>query len=75
MAIQRYTNGEITVTYDLEVCTHAGRCVKGLPSVFDVKRKPWIDVDAAAPEQVAAQVAKCPSGALKFVKEHGRGGM
>lgn len=74
MAIQRHTNGEITVTYDSEVCTHAGRCVKGLPAVFDVKRKPWIDVDGASPEQVAAQVAKCPSGALNFIKEHGKGG-
>jgi len=66
MSIQRYTNGDVTVTYDPDICTHAGRCVKGLPSVFDVKRKPWIDVDGAPAEQVAAQVAKCPSGALKF---------
>lgn len=74
MAIQSYSNGVITVTYDSEVCTHAARCVKGLPGVFDVKRKPWIDVDGAHAEQIASQVAKCPSGALKFAKEHGKGG-
>lgn len=68
MPIQSYTNGEITVTYDSDTCTHAARCVKGLPSVFDIKRKPWIDVDGATADQVAAQVAKCPSGALKFVR-------
>ena len=60
MSIQRYTNGDVTVTYDPDICTHAGRCVKGLPSVFDVKRKPWIDVDGAPAEQVAAQLPNAP---------------
>lgn len=68
MPIQSYTNGDVTVTYDPEVCTHAARCVKGLPGVFDIKRKPWIDVDGAAAEEIAAQVAKCPSGALTFAR-------
>ena len=71
MTIERYTNGRITVTYDSKVCTHAGRCVKGLPGVFDIKRKPWIDVEGAAAEEIAAQVAKCPSGALAFAREDG----
>lgn len=66
MPVERHTNGEITVTYDAQVCTHAARCVKGLPAVFDVRRKPWVDVDGASADQIEAQVAKCPSGALKF---------
>ena len=66
MPVERYTNGKVTVTYDTETCTHAGRCVKGLPGVFDAKRKPWVDPDAASPEEIAAQIAKCPSGALGF---------
>jgi uncharacterized Fe-S cluster protein YjdI len=68
MSIQTYTNGKITVTYDPKVCTHAARCVKGLASVFDAARKPWIDVDGASAEQIAAQVGKCPSGALTFAR-------
>lgn len=68
MAVERHTNGEITVTYDSDVCTHAARCVKGLPSVFDAKSKPWVNVDGASAEQIEAQVAKCPSGALKFLR-------
>ncbi|MGH6949564.1 MAG: (4Fe-4S)-binding protein [Vitreimonas sp.] len=68
MAIERYSNGEITVTYDPEVCIHAGRCVKGLPGVFDAKRKPWVDVDAAGADEIEAQVAKCPSRALGFIR-------
>jgi uncharacterized Fe-S cluster protein YjdI len=68
MAAKSYTNGEITVSYDADICTHAGRCVKGLPSVFDAERTPWIDPDGASADQVAAQVAKCPSRALKFFR-------
>jgi uncharacterized Fe-S cluster protein YjdI len=69
MPIEKHTNGSITVSYDSDVCTHAGRCVKGLPAVFDVKRKPWIDPDGASAEEVEAQVARCPSGALKFSRD------
>jgi uncharacterized Fe-S cluster protein YjdI len=66
MSVERYTNGKITVTYDSKVCTHASRCVKGLPAVFDAGKTPWINPDGATAEQIAAQVAKCPSGALGF---------
>ena len=38
----------------------------GLPSVFDVSKKPWIDVDGAAPAAIAEQVKQCPSGALSY---------
>jgi uncharacterized Fe-S cluster protein YjdI len=64
MPVQRYTKGGVTVTYDSDKCAHAGRCVKGLPAVFDMKKKPWIDPAGATPDQIAAQVAQCPSGAL-----------
>ena len=71
MPTERYTNGKITVTYNSETCTHAGRCVKGLPGVFNVDRKPWVDVDGAAETEIEAQVAKCPSGALTFARNGG----
>jgi uncharacterized Fe-S cluster protein YjdI len=61
-----YRNGKIVVSYDPEICIHAGDCVRGLPSVFDVSKKPWVNVDGAPPEDIAAQVEKCPSGALSF---------
>lgn len=66
MARQSYTNGTITVTFDPDICTHAGRCVKGLPGVFDAKSKPWIKVDGATADEIEAQVKKCPSRALGF---------
>jgi uncharacterized Fe-S cluster protein YjdI len=63
--LQTYEGDGITVTFDPNLCTHSGRCVRGLSKVFDVGRQRWIDVTAASPEEIAAQVARCPSGALQ----------
>jgi uncharacterized Fe-S cluster protein YjdI len=40
--MQEYKNDKLAVRYDPKVCIHAGECVRGLPSVFDVSKKPWI---------------------------------
>jgi uncharacterized Fe-S cluster protein YjdI len=37
--------------------------VRGLPSVFNVSKKPWIDVDGASPIAIIEQVKCCSSGA------------
>ena len=63
--LQVYETPGITVTFDPNVCRHTGLCLRGLPHVFDVKRKHWIRPEVASPEEVAAQVARCPSGALQ----------
>ena len=63
---KNYAGESIDVSFDSEVCVHPGECVRGLPSVFDTKARPWINPDGAEPEAVAAQVARCPSGALQF---------
>lgn len=67
--VQSYESPAITVTFDPNICTHSGYCVRGLPAVFDVRRKRWVDVAAATPDEVAAQVARCPSGALQVVRK------
>lgn len=64
--LQVYETDEITVTFDPEVCIHSGVCVRGLPAVFDVSRKRWIRPELATANEVAAQVARCPSGALQY---------
>jgi uncharacterized Fe-S cluster protein YjdI len=61
-----YEGDDIDVSFDPELCEHSGECVRGLPAVFDTKRRPWILPDAADPESVAEQVRRCPSGALRF---------
>jgi uncharacterized Fe-S cluster protein YjdI len=64
--LQVYETPEITVTFDPAVCRHTGVCVRGLPAVFDVGRKRWVRPELASAEAVAAQVARCPSGALQY---------
>jgi uncharacterized Fe-S cluster protein YjdI len=67
--VQSYESDELTVTFDPTVCTHSGRCVRGLAAVFDVKRKPWVKLDGASADEVVAQVGRCPSGALQVVRK------
>jgi uncharacterized Fe-S cluster protein YjdI len=64
--LQTYESPGITVTFDPNLCKHTGVCLRGLPAVFDVARKPWIRPELASATDVAAQVARCPSGALQF---------
>jgi uncharacterized Fe-S cluster protein YjdI len=66
--LQTYSTPEITVTYDPTKCRHAARCVRGLPAVFDIKRKRWIAPEAAPADEVAAQVERCPTGALQYAR-------
>jgi uncharacterized Fe-S cluster protein YjdI len=64
--LQTYATPEITVTFDPNVCVHSGVCVRGLRAVFDVSRRDWIRPDAATAAEVAAQIDRCPSGALQY---------
>ena len=61
---KEYTNGEVTVVWKPEICTHSGVCVRGLPQVFQPREKPWVKIDAADTESIIEQVKQCPSGAL-----------
>ena len=64
-ALQVYETPELTVTFEPALCMHSGVCIRGLPAVFDVRRKRWVAPEAASADAVEAQVARCPSGALK----------
>ncbi len=64
--LQTYEAPGITVTFDPEVCIHSGICVRGLQAVFDTSRRRWIRPEHATPDEVAAQVERCPSGALQY---------
>jgi CDGSH-type Zn-finger protein len=61
-----YWGVKITVHYNLGVCSHDGSCVKMLPSVFNINKRPWINADGATPEEIIRTIKKCPSGALKY---------
>ena len=62
--LQTYES-DVVVTFDPNVCTHSGQCVRGLPAVFDIRQKRWVRPENAAAAEVVAQVARCPSGALQ----------
>ena len=66
---QSYETPEIVVTFDPNICTHSGICVRGLPAVFDIKRQRWVRPELASADEVAAQVSRCPSGALQFKRK------
>ncbi len=70
---QTFETPEITVTFDPKLCVHSGICLRGLPLVFDVNRRRWIRPELASASEVAAQVARCPSGALQYRLLEGQG--
>ncbi len=61
-----YYGKEITVHFDLAACAHVGYCVNGMPEVFDVKKRPWINPDQGAVDKIIEIVRKCPAGALSY---------
>ena len=66
-----YPGEKISVHYDVKRCIHATECAHGLPSVFDPKRKPWVNPNEAAADEVVQVVQRCPTGALHFMRHDG----
>jgi uncharacterized Fe-S cluster protein YjdI len=67
--LQVYETPDVTVTFDPALCQHTGICLRGLPAVFDIHRKHWVRPELASADEVIAQVARCPSGALQIRRE------
>ena len=66
---KEYTNGEVTVVWQPNLCVHSTICWKeatGLPQVFNPRVRPWVNIQGADTARIVAQVKKCPSGALSF---------
>ena len=58
------------VTYDANVCIHAGNCVQSLPAVFKVVDGQFvIDQQGASEAAIRQTVAACPSGALQITED------
>jgi uncharacterized Fe-S cluster protein YjdI len=74
MAItKRYGNGEITVVWKPDLCSHSTICFQGLPAVFDPRERPWVRVTAASTDAIVRQVEACPSGALSWERDPAAG--
>ncbi|QOI97087.1 MAG: (4Fe-4S)-binding protein [Flammeovirgaceae bacterium] len=63
---KKYTNGEVTIVWKPDLCIHSTICFKGLPAVFDPKKRPWVTPEGSTTEKIIEQVKKCPSGALSY---------
>lgn len=66
-----YTNGEINVEWRPERCVHCEACIHGLPQVFNLEKRPWVNMQAATTDEIKAQVERCPDGALRAVPVNG----
>lgn len=67
--IQTYETDAIVITFDPGKCIHSAVCLRGLPKVFDVNRRKWIEPAAAPAEDIAALIERCPSGALQYERK------
>lgn len=64
--VKHYSNGEITVVWQPDLCTHSTKCFHGLPEVFNPNQRPWVNAQGASTAAIKQQVAACPSGALSL---------
>jgi CDGSH-type Zn-finger protein/uncharacterized Fe-S cluster protein YjdI len=68
---RRYRGDDIDITYSLKRCIHAEQCVSQLASVWDKNKRPWINANGAATDEIATVVHLCPSGALHYERKDG----
>ena len=61
-----YTGKDISVYFNLSVCSHSAVCIRKLPEVFNLRKRPWINPDGADYRLVKQIVEDCPSGALSY---------
>ena len=66
MLKKEYTNGDITVVWQPDLCIHSGVCFRSLPNVFRPRERPWIQMENADSSAIADTVNACPSGALSL---------
>ena len=63
---REYRSDQLVVHWYPELCSHSAKCLQMSPLVFDMGRRPWVDISAAAPEEIIGTIDRCPSGALKY---------
>ncbi len=64
--MKEYKNDHIIIHWFPELCAHPGICLRLLPEVFDLNKRPWANVNGAEPEEIIKAIDQCPSGALRY---------
>ncbi len=70
--VKHYQNGDLKITWEPEKCIHAGICARELPQVFRPQERPWVHAEEADPDTLAAQIDRCPTGALSYERTSGQ---
>ena len=65
---RQYNGDGIEVLWYARRCVHAAECIAALPTVFDPRRRPWIDASRADTDAIARAVEACPTGALEYIR-------
>ena len=63
---KKYSNGEVTVVWEPSKCIHSAICFRGLPHVFDPRKRPWVTMENGRTEEIITQIKACPSAALTY---------
>ncbi|NLV20442.1 MAG: hypothetical protein GXY49_00380 [Syntrophomonadaceae bacterium] len=63
---KEYRNNDIIIYWYPQDCSHAGKCWQTLPSVFDMEKRPWVNISGSSPEVIIKTIDKCPSRALQY---------
>lgn len=61
-----YETENYTISWKPEICQHAAECVRGLPEVFNPRRRPWLIPENGKEEDIIKVIDRCPSGALSY---------
>ncbi len=64
--IKYYSNDDITVVWQPDLCNHNGNCWKTLNQVFDPSKRPWVNMQGADTETIIEVVEQCPTKALTW---------
>jgi uncharacterized Fe-S cluster protein YjdI len=66
MARRDYRAPGLVIHWDSDRCTHASRCWRNLPEVFQPWAKPWIEPAGADADRIRRVIRLCPTGAISF---------
>jgi len=64
--VKEYSTKDLIVYWNPKICSHPGYCWRDLPDVFNPERRPWVDLQAARPEEIIKTIDICPTGALMY---------
>ncbi|NLR89930.1 MULTISPECIES: (4Fe-4S)-binding protein [Flammeovirga] len=61
-----YSNGDIEILWQPDLCIHSTKCFQALPNVFNPSNRPWVNMSNGETFDIIKTVKNCPSGALSL---------